>query len=248
MGFKWLDYSRGLASVTQPQKRRGAPSHGGKAIRTTVQTRRSYTGSCECLECGEHLSTLVSHLRHVHGMSVEEYRLKHGADAPVLDEDERARVLEMSADASRKRYAKLGRCTCRACGKSFMRKKRAKAPLFCSVGCRKEGAKTRRRGTVHKCPTCGRCFYRPPSLNDQVYCSMSCRPVHPVTVAVAKEQGARMHEASVRRRTRACPVCGKIFVTSKKSAARGTPVTCSPSCRNAFFKMGFQVVPGAPAP
>lgn len=187
-----------------------------------VQVRRQrkvaeYTGTCECLECGNCLKMLAHHLSAQHGLTVPEYRAKHGAGTPVIDEQtkaERVAVLvgkaqDVHRKEARRKFAAHARLKCAMCGVEFCYLPGHKATLTCT-------------------PECLAAMLSRDRTGSPAYIAAAIRNAHaPKRLAYIET----LKQRRIKDRSRICTVCGRPWTSSRRSKSV-TAGVCSYKCRS----------------
>lgn len=173
----------------------------------------------DCRICGRRLSQLPIHITRIHGISCEEYRELHGANAPLMCE----RLLRLWVEEtiptgtsshvkkSSDRHEREEHQTCVACCAPFKRALGEKPRETCSTMCFSSLMASKAKEAVAAGVMNG--THSPARL----------------------EYLDRLKADRIRDRTRCCPVCGRTWLSSRRSKLVG-PGVCSYKCRSAWVK------------
>lgn len=228
-GSKIIDLQHNLYANYRPARSKGNRRNVSMVVE---DRRRSFTGDVECLECGVKLLALSSHLYHVHGLTTKDYRRKHGDAAKLVNDELQASRIQRAAIVNWERNRWV---VCSVCGVKFSRVKRGHRNKTCSRLCRyKLMASHKLKYHEKTCKLCGTAFR---VSREQVYCSTKCSAKDTIKRRLPGIQQAayRSHAAAQRRRIKICAQCKSPF-----RSRRANTKTCSYSCRNAFFSIGFK--------
>jgi len=193
-----------------------------------------------CRECGFRSKSLAQHLKSAHGFTADEYREKHGADAPTrcssTEAKRRAGIKAAHARTDRKGQAKTVACT--GCGVDTEISLFASASTAVCGACRDsvwEG-----KSEPEEFVTCLDCGHRAENLTSHVTnAHPDYRERHPDAVMVALRSAVRDKEA-LRGRTLSSEVRAKMSANAGRWN-KGLTKETHPSLRSASEKMRTKV-------
>jgi predicted transcriptional regulator len=193
-----------------------------------------------CRECGFRSKSLARHLKSAHGFTADEYREKHGADAPTrcnsTEAKRRAGIKAAHARTDRKGQTKTVACT--GCGVDTEIALFASASTAVCGACRDsvwEG-----KSEPEDFVTCLDCGHRAENLTSHVTnAHPDYRDRHPDAVMVALRSAVRDKEA-LRGRTLSSEVRAKMSANAGRWN-KGLTKETHPSLRSASEKMRTKV-------